>query len=88
MLPYFLSLHLKVKAEDSSAKCQKAAGGKPQREPGFIVMLFDYTQVKWKVYLHPLKITFSLRRNCHVPLFIIALHQEIGSQMNEDTVAT
>ena len=33
---------------------------KPQSKPGFIVMLFDYTQVKWKVYLHPLKITFSL----------------------------
>lgn len=58
-----LSLHSEViKSKDSAAKCQKAAGGKPQREPGFIVMLFDYSQVKWKVYLHPLKITFSLRK--------------------------
>lgn len=45
-----------IKSKDSSAKCQKAAGGKPQRKPGFIVRLFDYTQVKWKVYLHLLKI--------------------------------
>lgn len=88
MLP-LLSLHSQViKSEDSSAKCQKAAGGKPQREPGFIVMLFDYTQVKWKVYLHPLKITFSLRKNWHVVRFVIAPHREKGSQMNEDTVAT
>lgn len=36
--------------------------GKPQSEPSFIVMLFDYTQVKWKVYLHPMKITFSLQK--------------------------
>lgn len=73
-LPLF-SLHSQViKSKDSTAKCQKAAGGKPQTEPGFIVMLFDYTQVKWKVYLHPLKITFSLRKlactifcNCPAP---------------------
>lgn len=40
----------------------KSCRGEPQTEPGFIVMLFDYTQVKWKVYLHPLKITFSFRK--------------------------
>ncbi len=55
-----LSLHSQViQTENSSAKCQKVAGRKPQTETGFIVMPFDYTQVKWKVYLHPLKITFS-----------------------------
>lgn len=31
-------------------------------KPAFIVMLLDYTQVKRKVYLHPLKITFSVRK--------------------------
>lgn len=30
-------------------------------KPAFILLLFDYTQVKRKVYLHPLKITFSPR---------------------------
>lgn len=39
----------------------KSCRGKPRSEPSFIVMLFDYTQVKWKVYLHPMKITFSLK---------------------------
>lgn len=33
-----------------------------QGKPAFIVTLFDDTQVKWKVFLHPLKITFSLRK--------------------------
>lgn len=68
----------------------KSCRGKPQSEPSFIVMLFDYMQVKWKVYLRPMKITFSHRKKKKKAIdfyFVIGLCRERGLQMNEGRVA-
>lgn len=47
----------------------------PKREPDFIVLLSNYSQVKWKVYLHLLKTTFTLRKlACTVSFFVITMH--------------
>lgn len=83
-----LCLHSQViKSKDSSVKCQKAAGGKPRRTWFHCYALWLYTgQVE--SLSSSSENNLSPSENWHALYVVIALHQEKGLQMNEDTVAT